>query len=522
MNKAMFFILWFFVVGSFTVLSAGERSDTVPADTHIVAKVGPYTITVDNLLESYNAGPAFVKLRPDPMRSHLRYMVYEHLLAIEAKDTGLDTTRLYRKYSNAIEEDLTVDELYHEDILSNVNLTEENINAGVQKARVNLRLRWLFSESIYGAENLYNMYKNGTPFDSLFAMQDDRFSSGVMRELETTQLKLERDNLEFARQLYDVGAGEVSQPIQGPDGFYIVKIDQIWQNPILPRHEYIELRDQSERVLTQIRADELSEQYIQEFIREKEPEVIINGMYIVRAYLAKQGLTEEQREDWDIPMSIMTEGGPQNIINNPEFLEIPVAITTDFTLTAADYLEWFEIRQLQLKRSSREAFNASIKQSVQKMVQDKLLSRRAYGRELHKLETVQLERKRWEAKMLYELYRRHVIRSIDLNEARLMEHFFKHRQRYVDEHGNQLEFPEAKDRIKGEIAYAEKSEHLFRTLQRLERNHTVEIDEEVVELLEKKVEEHTTPINVMFYKPGGTFPRVAYPTIDHSWYFYDN
>lgn len=25
------------------------------------------------------------------------------------------------------------------------------------------------------------------------------------------------------------------------------------------------------------------------------------------------------------------------------------------------------------------------------------------------------------------------------------------------------------------------------------------------------------PINVIFYKPSGTFPRVAFPTIDYAW-----
>lgn len=520
MNWVVSFIVF---ISYFSGLYAAGQPDYSAAenDRRIVAQVGDYKITVDDLIESYGIGPAFVKLRPDPLESHLRYMIYEHLLAQEAMNRGYDTTKFFQDRLFAIEEDLTVDELYHDEVLSKVELTEENINAGIAKARVNMRLRWLFAESKYEAAQLYEQYRNGAPFDSLYAMQKAESSDGAGRRLETTQLFLERDNMEFARRLYDVGTQEVSEPIEGPDGYYIVRIDELWQNPVLPQHEYQQLKEQATTVLTQIHADKLSEVYVQWLIQEESPEIIVNGMNIVRAYLAEQGLTAEQIEDWDIPMTMLTEGGPREITETPEFLEIPVAKSSSITLTAADYLDWFGIRQFQLKRSSRELFNASIMLSVKKMIQDRLLSREAYSQGLHNRERVVHAVKRWEAKILYSMMRRAINRSIEISDSMIESYYTTNRNRYRDEQGNILPLIAVRDDIKGELFYTEFANRMRLLLQKLKLEIPVEVDNELAAKLEEQVAEDEPPINVMFYKPAGTFPRIAYPTIDQIWRDYD-
>ncbi len=502
----------------------GESPDISVHDDaqRIVAKVGEYDITVGDLFESYEIGPAFVKLLPDPLESHLRYMIYEHLLAHEAITRGYDITKFFNDRLFAIEEDLTVDELYHDEILSSVELTEENIYAGIAKARVNMRLRWLFAESKYEAEQLYEQYHTGVPFDSLFARQMLSADGNTGRKLETTQLFLERDNMEFARQLYDVKTQEVSEPIEGPDGYYIVRIDELWQNPILPGHEYQQLKEQAITVLTQLKADELSERYVQRLIQEENPEIIINGMNVVRAYLAEQGLTDDQIEDWDIPLTLLTEGGPQKITETPEFLEIPVATSLSLTLTAQDYLEWFDIRQFQLKRSSRELFNASIMLSVKKMMQDKLLSREAYTRGLHERERVVHEVRKWKAKLLYTMMRRAINRSIEISDAMIESYYTRNRNRFKDEQGELILLADVREEITGELFYREFAQRLRFMLQRLEDEIPVEIDKDLITKLSEEIVEDEPPINVMFYKPAGTFPRVAYPTIDQMWRDYDN
>ncbi len=520
MKRVMIFILMLPV--TVTGQHSDERGGETMPDTAVAARVGKYIITADNLLESYEVAPAFVKLRPDPLGEHLRYLIYEHLMALEAERLGYDTTETVRRMIEAVEEDLTADRLYVQDVLSGVELSEEHIRAGVQKGRVRIRLRWMFSESQPDAESIYAAYREGASFDSLFSVNLSANQAPESRMYEGTQLNLERDNPELMKRIVFLKSGEVSQPIEGPDGFYIFRIDEIWQNPILPEHEYTLLREQAITVLTKLRADEISAEYIRELFEEKNPEIVPAGMHVIRAYLAEKGLSEERREEFEIPMKLMTEGGPVEIVGNPEFLEMPVARSSDLTIAVRDYLDWFELRQFQIRRHSRSAFETSILQSVTKMIQDRMLIERAYRRGLYQLDEVRSEKARWQAKILYSVFRRELARSVQVTDRQVLSYYNANRRRYADRQGTPVNYEEIRERVRAEVRLAEENRLLHRLLNDVQHAYPVEVDQQIIDRLSGSIDESDTPINVIFYKPGGTFPRVAYPTIDQSWRYFEN
>ncbi|HEX9615245.1 MAG TPA: hypothetical protein VGA55_07045, partial [Bacteroidota bacterium] len=58
---------------------------------------------------------------------------------------------------------------------------------------------------------------------------------------------------------------------------------------------------------------------------------------------------------------------------------------------------------------------------------------------------------------------------------------------------------------------------LHRTVNQLKMEFGVEVDEEAVQQIDARIGPDSSPIDVIFYKPGGTFPRRAFPTIDERW-----
>jgi hypothetical protein len=58
---------------------------------------------------------------------------------------------------------------------------------------------------------------------------------------------------------------------------------------------------------------------------------------------------------------------------------------------------------------------------------------------------------------------------------------------------------------------------LRESLDRLGREHRVLVYEEVLGPLSVSVPRETGAVDVVWYRPGGTFPRVAFPTIDDRW-----
>ncbi len=80
-----------------------------------------------------------------------------------------------------------------------------------------------------------------------------------------------------------------------------------------------------------------------------------------------------------------------------------------------------------------------------------------------------------------------------------------------------MKFEQARQHVWADL-YSEKAHNvLFRTILRLKKEFPVTVREDILQELSSKIEMEPVPLNVIFYKPGGTFPRVAFPTIDDAW-----
>lgn len=119
----------------------------------VVATVGRFSITTKDLLDSYEFGPAFVKRQAHPLRKHLEFMIDDRLLALEAERLKYDTTAFVRNRVSSPEEDLTVDQFYQHEVLSNVKLRGKKEFDG-HKATTNLRLRWILSTEKHDTEQI--------------------------------------------------------------------------------------------------------------------------------------------------------------------------------------------------------------------------------------------------------------------------------------------------------------------------------------------------------------------------------
>jgi len=500
------------IVFSLCILSALCSEQSLASGEEVVATVGRFSISKQDLLDSFEFGPAFIKRQPNPLRKHLDFMIDERLLAREAERLMYDTTSFVRERVSALEEDLTVDQLYQDEVLSNVKLTEKEIDAGIQKAKTNLRLRWIFSTEKQKAEHISKQLKTGGSFDSFFAAADS-----TERKLETTLLRLESDAPDFANGLRTLRAREISSPLHGPDGYYIVRLDQVWQNPVTTQTEYEKLKHETVGALRTMKANTLAGEFVQSKMKSANPVIKAEGYNIVRAFLAEKGLSRDTQVKWDIPSTFMTEAGPMPINASEKVLSRPLVTFAGRTLTVREYVRWFDIRQFQLKRSSLAAFNASVKQTIWKLVQDKLLSQDAYARGLNRREAVQHEAKKWEAKLLYLAGRSHLMRTISISDSALRRRYQQYKKRYLDAEGKQLAFDKARDQVWSDSYHDEEQKVLFRTLQQLRKQYEVKINEEALKALESTVPHDPKAIDVKFYKPGGTFPRVAFPSIDERW-----
>jgi hypothetical protein len=506
------------MMGPFAVamIVIGLGTGDIP-DTAVVARVGQTTITVRNLLDSYEFGPAFVKRSRDPLRRHLQYMINECLIAEEGKHLRLDTTLFVRERVAALEEDLAVDGLYRHQILSTVTLSPGEIDTAVQKARINIRLRWLFAPTLAAAHAIRNDLGRGVPFDSLFRRTLDTTDSPGRRTLETTMLKLERDNPELASKIAGLTNRQVSPLVEGPDGYYFFRIDELWRKPLLTETELRKLTEDAQTIVRIMKADAHAEEYVKSRMKVANPVIKAEGFNIARAYIAQKGLSHETQLAWSIPSTFMTEAGPLPIAESAKLLSRALVTFGNGMLTVRDYLRWFDIRQFQLKTRTLAAFNRSVKLSIWKMVQDRILSREAYAGGFNRETSAVLETNAWRTKLLYLAARSAFDRGIGIDDSLLWQEYKRQKRTLRESKGHQQSFESVRSALWSDLYYRTEQQVLFRALQRLKRELPVYVNEDLVRALGRGVRRDPSALDIIVYKPGGTFPRLAYPSIDPRW-----
>ena len=187
------------------------------------------------------------------------------------------------------------------------------------------------------------------------------------------------------------------------------------------------------------------------------------------------------------------------------------------TFTVRDYARWYDIRQFQLDTRSPEAFNSSVKRTVWKMVQDRLLSEEASSRGMFERTDIVLRSREWRTKLLYLAGRSHVMRSIQITDNDLRQRYSRERKRLRDGSGQIPAFEAVRQRL-WEVEYAmRESRTLNDAIAGLRKRTGVWVDETKVKELQDSIPADSRPLEAVFYKPGGTFPRVAFPTIDEAW-----
>src|SRR5262249_49819031 len=142
---------------------------------------------------------------------------------------GVDGTADARLSIREIEGDLATEELYKDDVLKKVSVGEPEIRRGMAESRSSLRVRWLYRKDIGAIGADAARMQGGALFDSLFAEQCRGNVHPEDRSMEATRFKVRMRNPALTNVLDTLDLRACSAPVQGPDGWYILRIDDAWK-----------------------------------------------------------------------------------------------------------------------------------------------------------------------------------------------------------------------------------------------------------------------------------------------------
>lgn len=210
------------------LLTVSVHSQKRPAakfeDSKKLAQVGKSVVTAGEFLQRYELSPQLglqSKENPDVQKKNFLYtLIAEKLWAMKAQEMSLDTSEIMRYTFSTIEKMYVRDALYKIEVTDKINIPEKEYVKAYFRAGINLKIDYLVSRDEKEINNLHHLLQVGVPFDTLLlarrGMQPDT-------TLEITFGTLQE---EVEDSVYKKLPGEFTQPIKGPDAWYIFRVIQ--------------------------------------------------------------------------------------------------------------------------------------------------------------------------------------------------------------------------------------------------------------------------------------------------------
>lgn len=461
----------------------------------VLAKVGSLKITAKEFLYGYEFGPGFVKHSKDSKKKYLNYLVNEKLLAEDGFKRGLDKEEIYKNYYNAIKGDLTSEELYRKEVSNSISVSEKEIESGVKQKLITLKIKWLYSNNEKKIIEYIMQLKSGISFDSLYITQ---FNDSVLideRSLESDRFSLGKKNPLLAGIIDTVKAGEVTPPIHTSDGWYIVKLDNITRSVLPNETEINKLSYDARTAIEKSKMDSASDVYVNRVMMDMKPVIKKRALIMLRSYIGKYSLPDQKYKDWQLQQKLdaILDSLKNSKIEDSKSVEL--VVTKDYSITINDFMRWFQLRSesIKLDQSSLKGYSVSLENILWRMVRDELLLKQACNKGYDKSAMVAEQSEWWKDKIMFAVSREEITKSISVNKELQL-------QKDIDD-----------------ATEKELTKKMLHKINSLKQNTKVEINEELLSKISVDQENDRKAIDVYIVKPGGYFPRQAFPSIDLYW-----
>ncbi|MCW9065258.1 MAG: peptidylprolyl isomerase, partial [Ignavibacteriaceae bacterium] len=319
----------------------------------IVASVGPINITVEEFYNSYEFGPAFVKRKKDSKKRYLNYMINEKLLALDGYSRGVDKNDDVESILSDFENDIATEEMFVEDILSKVEISDDEIHTVKIQKQLELDIRWLYAENDGELNKINDALASGVAFDSLYNLQLKDSIYLDDRSMRINRFQLGKKNSELAEILDTLPVGKFSEPVEAIDGWYIFILDNIMQNAILTESELMRLQQESINALKKKKMDQISDRYVNQLLLTRDPVIKRQCFNVLRSYLGNYILTKELYDEWELSGKLDVALNELQVTKDNVGQSVLV-VMNEGNVTLTEFLNWYQNRSQYIKLNKND------------------------------------------------------------------------------------------------------------------------------------------------------------------------
>jgi len=387
-----------------------------------VAIIGKDVITYEQFKERYLLSPQLQNLPEDSTKKNFLYsLIAEKLWALEADRIGLDTSSIIEESFQPIERMYIRDALFKHEIETKVKLTELDLIRGLQKARANLLVNFLFSNDSSEIFKLYEQLKNGIAFDSLLYQRSEYDLQKEPIEVEFGKAKPFLENL-----VYPLEENTFSKPGKSDEGWFIFFLRKRIPSP-LSKEENQTVMSKTRTILEDRKRQEFYTDFYKKFFVGKK--IKTNGTLfwnfadeITKIFYKKK---ETLKENADNNIYLDYEDYQNLKLKFNDSLNSPFVYLDNDSVTFNDFLISFFFEGFYVDKVDSTIINVKLNSRVKYFIEQELLTREGIKRGLHNNNEVRNSIKMWKDYFLANAYKFYLKDSIEVSDDEIYKYYLE-------------------------------------------------------------------------------------------------
>ncbi|MBN2013334.1 peptidyl-prolyl cis-trans isomerase [candidate division KSB1 bacterium] len=501
-------------IGIFCNVSCSKRAET---DQPIVASVGDKSITAKDFRYNYEFGFPHLKQGDDPKRTYLEFMINEELLALAGYQQGLDRSESVKKLESELTEELYVEELFKKEVSDKIEVSTEEIRDAITKASVKWKLRYWVEPTLDYANSVCQ------------AMRKDGYAAVVDRILKSNpEVKMKQEDFntdyltwldvppEVLDKIKDLPAGEISDPVEMNDAFFLFQIVDIRREP-LSEYDIQTQTDKYRKILSSRKENEKTKQFVSQYMTPKD--VVTKG-YAFR--ILANALVEWNKKYKKLDKSFVDGVQSEENENSPLYIlnkeKNNILITFNGgKWTIEDFIKRFNENSIQLDSTDVASYHRALNQQIALKIRNYFFSQEVKTRGLDKAPTIRKQLELWRDKWVYEQMRKQYTKNLVIDDDDARQYFNRHKDDFKNQGGEKPTFSEFAMDAKNDTLLKSLQFTLAQKIDSLRKIYPVVINEAVLDTIHVLESQKSKGINMQVYKRSSN--RLSRPIVDPTWDF---
>ncbi|MBU2446270.1 MAG: peptidyl-prolyl cis-trans isomerase [Bacteroidetes bacterium] len=392
----------------------------------ILATFGSEKISSNEIKFRYELMPHLSKRQFNPEEAKLDFLyslISEKMWARKAKELGLEARDDIRSSNSYIEKLLVRDALFKEVIAKRINISEEDIQKGINYSGTTLTVNIISSIDLAEIHKVYSLLLKGLPLES--ASESNSYKIQFADSVELTYGMLEEETLEDT--VFALALNQFSKPIKNKRGWFIFyPVNKVYS--IVSNKDSDKIRANVIRSLRERRTKRIGESYLKNFFDGKNISInesmFQNFTERTHNLLRKKQLQENLSENDTL---YLNAGNVNSLLESysEEELSTIIVQADECEITLNDFVYYLIFEGFRTKGSKIDLIAKNLKLKLHQFIEHEILACEGYKKGLQNNPELKNELDIWSNSHLAQALRNSFHDSVSVSDEDVHNYYLR-------------------------------------------------------------------------------------------------